>query len=66
MGTQAEQKQQTLERTAPGENGVILQVGSQRGAVKRRLVDMGLTPDRVVTIAGDVRPLEESWAVLAS
>ncbi len=29
-------------------------------------VDMGLTPDRVVTIAGDVRPLEESWAVLAS
>ncbi len=50
MGTQAEQKQQTLERTAPGENGVILQVGSQRGAVKRRLVDMGLTPGTEITV----------------
>ena len=50
LGTQAEQKQQTLERTAPGENGVILQVGSQRGAVKRRLVDMGLTPGTEITV----------------
>ena len=27
-----------------------LQVGNQRGAVKRRLVDMGLTPGTVVTL----------------
>ncbi len=44
MSTETEQKYSTLEKTAPGEGGIILQVGSERGAVKRRLVDMGLTP----------------------
>ncbi len=40
----------TLDRLAPGQSGVILTVGSQRGAVKRRLVDMGLTPGVKVTL----------------
>ena len=33
---------ETLEDLAPGEKGIILQVGNERGPVKRRLVDMGL------------------------
>ncbi len=33
-----------------GESCVIRQVGSQSGAVKRRLVDMGLTPGTTVTL----------------
>ena len=34
----------TLGMLHPGEQGVIQSVGSRRGPVKRRLVDMGLTP----------------------
>ncbi len=49
MKTQ-EIKQQTLEEVHPGERGTILQVGNHRGPVKRRLVDMGLTPGTVVTV----------------
>ena len=34
----------TLEDLKPGESGIITSVGNKSGAVKRRLVDMGLTP----------------------
>ena len=40
----------TLAELAPGESGVILRVGSDRGPVKRRLVDMGLTPGTEVMV----------------
>ena len=43
-------KTMTLEDLKPGESGVILSVGNDKGAVKRRLVDMGLTPGTRVTI----------------
>ena len=52
----------TLNDLAPGQSGTILSVGNQSGAVKRRLVDMGLTPGTQVTVTkiaplGD--PLEQ-------
>ena len=50
MRTQTEQNERTLEEVAPGERGVILQVGNENGPVKRRLVDMGLTPCTEVTV----------------
>ncbi len=50
MRTQAEQERKTLEDVAPGERGVILKAGNERGAVKRRLVDMGLTPGTEITV----------------
>ena len=50
MRTQTEQNERTLEEVAPGERGVILQVGNENGPVKRRLVDMGLTPGTEVTV----------------
>lgn len=34
----------TLQELAPGQSGMILSVGNQSGAVKRRLVDMGPDP----------------------
>jgi len=40
----------TLETLKPGESGSILSVGSQKGAVRRRLIDMGLTPGVRVTV----------------
>ena len=40
----------TLDKLTPGQSGVILTVGNQRGAVKHRLVDMGLTPGVHVTL----------------
>ena len=48
--TKTEQKQGTLEALKPGERGVILRVGNERGPVKRRLVDMGLTPGTEVMV----------------
>ena len=53
----------TLDHLAVGESCLIRQVGNQRGAVKRRLVDMGITPGTVVKLVkiapmGD--PLEVS------
>ena len=42
--------QHTLQELEPGQSGVIRSVGSDRGAVKRRLVDMGLTPGTTVTV----------------
>ncbi len=40
----------TLEDIQPGSSGVIAKVGNEKGAVKRRLVDMGLTPGTTVTV----------------
>ena len=40
----------TLESLAPGQSGIILAVGNEQGAVKRRLIDMGLTPGTAVTV----------------
>jgi ferrous iron transport protein B len=40
----------TLQDLEPGQSGVIRSVGSDRGAVKRRLVDMGLTPGTTVKV----------------
>lgn len=40
----------TLDRLTPGQSGVILTVGNDHGPVKRRLVDMGLTPGVSVTL----------------
>jgi ferrous iron transport protein B len=40
----------TLRSLLPNESGIILSVGNQAGAVKRRLVDMGLTPGTEVTV----------------
>ena len=51
----------TLDQLAVGEKCVIRQVGNHRGAVKRRLVDMGLTPGtevKLVKIAPFGDPLE--------
>ena len=57
------QSPRTLQDLRPGEEGVILSVGNQSGAVKRRLVDMGLTPGtqvKVTKIAPLGDPLEVS------
>jgi len=40
----------TLMDLTPGDSAVILRVGSDKGPVKRRLVDMGLTPGTYVTV----------------
>ena len=53
----------TLNDLQPGQSGTILAVGNQSGAVKRRLVDMGLTPGtevKVTKIAPLGDPLEVS------
>ncbi|MEG2119341.1 MAG: ferrous iron transport protein B, partial [Pseudoflavonifractor sp.] len=50
MGAVAKQKQKTLEDLAPGERGIILRVGNDSGPVKRRLVDMGLTPGTEILV----------------
>ena len=53
----------TLNSLAVGESCMIRQVGNQRGAVKRRLVDMGLTPGtsvKLVKVAPMGDPLEVS------
>ena len=40
----------TLEALAPGQSGTISSVGGSDGAVKRRLIDMGLTPGTSVHV----------------
>jgi ferrous iron transport protein B len=40
----------TLESLRPGQSAVIVSVGNRRGAVKRRLIDMGLTPGTEIFI----------------
>lgn len=52
----------TLYDLKPGESGVILSVGNQSGAVKRRLVDMGLTPGTAVKVT-KVAPLGDPLEV---
>ena len=52
----------TLNDLAPGQGGIILSVGNQSGAVKRRLVDMGLTPGTQVTVT-KVAPLGDPLEV---
>ena len=44
------EKIETLDQLPVGGSCVIEQVGNQRGAVKRRLIDMGLTPGTVVKL----------------
>ncbi|MCI8476967.1 MAG: ferrous iron transport protein B [Oscillospiraceae bacterium] len=44
------QTEGTLDALAPGERGIILRVGNEKGPVKRRLVDMGLTPGTEVLV----------------
>lgn len=46
----AESVARTLCDLSPGQSGIILSVGNQSGAVKRRLVDMGLTPGTEVAL----------------
>ena len=50
MKIQETQNHKTLEEVQPGERGTILRVGNERGPVKRRLVDMGLTPGTQVMV----------------
>ena len=40
----------TLQDLKPEQSGMIVSVGGHQPAVKRRLVDMGLTPGTVVTV----------------
>ena len=57
------EEKMTLNTLAVGERCMIRQVGNQRGAVKRRLVDMGLTPGtavKLVKVAPMGDPLEVS------
>ena len=55
-------KQKTLNDLTPGQSGTILSVGNQSGAVKRRLVDMGLTPGTQVKVT-KVAPLGDPLEV---
>ncbi len=55
-------KRMTLNDLSPGQSGIILSVGNQSGAVKRRLVDMGLTPGTEVKVT-KVAPLGDPLEV---
>ena len=50
MKEAVEARKENLEALSPGEKGVILRVGNEKGPVKRRLVDMGLTPGTEITV----------------
>ena len=53
----------TLEDLSPGQSGTIISISNKSGTVKRRLVDMGLTPGtevRVTKIAPLGDPIEVS------
>ena len=55
------QEKLTLDQLPVGGSCILCQVGNQRGAVKRRLIDMGLTPGtevKLVKIAPFGDPLE--------
>ncbi len=45
-----EERKKTLEDLAPGQSGTILSIANKSGTVKRRLVDMGLTPGTEVKV----------------
>ena len=55
-------QRKTLNDLAPGQSGTILSVGNQSGAVKRRLVDMGLTPGTQVKV-NKIAPLGDPLEV---
>lgn len=42
--------QKTLDMMAPGTGGVITHAGTRRGPVRRRLIDMGLTPGTRISV----------------
>ncbi len=57
-----EPAKRTLESLSPGQSGTILSVGNTSGAVKRRLVDMGLTPGTQITVT-KIAPLGDPLEV---
>ena len=59
---EARSRTKTLNDLTPGQSGTILSVGNQSGAVKRRLVDMGLTPGTQVTVT-KIAPLGDPLEV---
>ena len=62
MNHTKESQARTLQELSPGESGMIVSVGNQSGAVKRRLVDMGLTPGTVVKVT-KIAPLGDPLEV---
>ncbi len=50
MVIESERAGGTLEQLSPGKTGIILRLGNDKGPVKRRLVDMGLTPGTPVFV----------------
>lgn len=46
----AETIDRTLYDLSPGQSGIILSVGHHSGAIKRRLIDMGLTPGTEIAL----------------
>ena len=62
MEQQQSYSPRTLQDLVPGQSGMILSVGNQSGAVKRRLVDMGLTPGTTVKVT-KVAPLGDPLEV---
>jgi len=42
--------EKTLEQLAPGESGIIERLSGEKGPVRRRLIDMGLTPGTTVLV----------------
>ena len=52
----------TLRQLGPGQSGMIVSVANQFGAVKRRLVDMGLTPGTTVKVT-KIAPLGDPLEV---
>ena len=58
MEQQQSYSPRTLQDLVPGQSGMILSVGNQSGAVKRRLVDMGLTPGTTVKVTKVARSEE--------
>ena len=62
MEQQRQPIQKTLQDLVPGQSGTILSVGNQSGSVKRRLIDMGLTPGTQVKVT-KVAPLGDPLEV---
>ena len=58
----ATSKSTTLYDLSPGQSGVIRSVGNHSGAVKRRLIDMGLTPGTKITV-NKIAPLGDPLEV---
>ena len=58
----AASKSTTLYDLSPGQSGVIRSVGNNSGAVKRRLIDMGLTPGTKISV-NKIAPLGDPLEV---